>query len=242
VTDLPPPVRHHPLLGRGQILALALSDLGVLALCAVAAWWVKSLQNPNLPLEQYLHILPIFLGSAGTAYASFGLYPALGFGPADELRRLTQSTTLVFLAGVALTFISKAGESWSRQIFMAAWLAAMVAVPISRAAVRRLLCRRPWWGIPCVVLGAGRTGEQVAGLLATRPWLGLRPVSILDDDPAVPKGNVIVRNIIRGGGGNVIEDAAKPGLCMGNNLEQADPRGVGTGEGPAAVTEQFALD
>lgn len=73
-------------------------------------------------------------------------------------------------------------------------------------------------------------GEVFAGLEAMpyreEPWASRYPelVNILDDEPALPKGNVIARNIVRGGGGIWIEDGAKPGLRMADNLEQEDPR------------------
>lgn len=168
--------------GRAQIAALACADLAALAACAVLAWWLKSLADPGLYIQQYVRALPLFLTSAVAIYAGLGLYPALGFGAADELRRLSQGTTLVLVAGVALTFAAKSGEAWSRQIILVTWAGALILVPIMRGAVRRACCRLPWWGTPCIVLGAGATGAQVVNLLRLRPWLGLQPVAILDDD------------------------------------------------------------
>ncbi len=40
-----------------------------------------------------------------------------------------------------------------------------------------------WWGIPVVVVGAGRTGALVVATLRRWPWLGLRPVAFIDDKP-----------------------------------------------------------
>lgn len=57
------------------------------------------------------------------------------------------------------------------------------------------------------------------------PWASRYPelVGIREDEPAVPKGNVIARNIVCGGD-IWVEDGARPGLCMADNLEQAEPR------------------
>lgn len=64
------------------------------------------------------------------------------------------------------------------------------------------------------------------------PWASRYPelVNILDDEPAMPKGNVIARNIVCRGDGIWVEDGAKPGLRMENNLEQGDPRFVDEGQ------------
>jgi len=171
-------------------LALAAADLAALAGCAVLSWWLKSLDNPELPRAMYAQALPLLLGGGAAVYALLGLYPGIGRGPAEELRRLSQGSTIVVAGAVALTFLGQSGEAWSRQIFATTWLAALLAVPLARAGVRRALCRTPWWGVPVAVLGAGATGAQVVGLLRSRPWLGLRPVAVLDDDPAKQGGEV----------------------------------------------------
>lgn len=184
VSVTPIPCRAAPWSSRAQVLALMCSDLGTLAGCAVLAWLVKAHYDQALSAQQYLRALPLLLAAGLAVYTGFGLYPALGFGPAEETRRLSHGTSMVLVAAMALTFAIKSGDAWSRQVIMMAWALAIVAVPLARSAVRRACCRLPWWGIPCAVLGAGATGAQVVGLLRTRPWLGLRPVVVLDDDPA----------------------------------------------------------
>jgi len=75
-------------------------------------------------------------------------------------------------------------------------------------------------------------GDVFAGLekipYREEPWASRYPelVSILDDEPALPKGNVIARNIVRGGDGIRVEDEAVPGLRMEDNLEQEPPHFV----------------
>ena len=114
-------------------------------------------------------------------YLSLGLYPAIGMGSATELRRLSLGTTTVAGLAVGATFLGQSGSDWSRQILLVTWGLSLFAVPMMRASVRRILCRASWWGIPVAVLGAGATGVQVITLLRSRPWMGLRPVMVLDD-------------------------------------------------------------
>ena len=167
-----------------QTIALALGDALGFAVAAVAAWAAKRLEDPLLVSEPYVLALVLLVPVQVLVLAGRGLYPGLGLGAAEELRRLSGGTTLVMLLAVALTFATKEGEAWSRQVLMTTWALALVALPLIRAAVRRGFARLGWWGIPCLVLGAGATGAEVVRLLQTRPWLGLRPVAVLDDDPA----------------------------------------------------------
>ena len=173
-----------------QSALLALADALALTVCAVLSWWVKSLADPVLAATPYLTALPVVIGGMWFIYTGFGLYPGLGLGAHDELKRASQGLTVLLLAAIAVTFLSKAGDAWSRQILFTTWGVALVCVPLARVAAKRMACRTAWWGTPCVILGAGATGMRVADLLRERPWLGLRPVAILDDDQAKHGGIV----------------------------------------------------
>ncbi|MDW8482511.1 MAG: sugar transferase [Meiothermus sp.] len=90
----------------------------------------------------------------------------------------------MFLVLGGATFMYKAGADYSRGAFVFAWALALVLVPLGRAVVRELFARKPWWGVPVLVLGAGKTGEVVVRALERQPGLGLKPVAVLDDDPS----------------------------------------------------------
>lgn len=57
------------------------------------------------------------------------------------------------------------------------------------------------------------------------PWSERYPalVNILDDEPAVPKGNVVARNIFWGGRWDWIEEAARPLTTFQDNMINEDP-------------------
>jgi Undecaprenyl-phosphate galactose phosphotransferase WbaP len=186
MTASQPAVRASP---TATVVILLLTDLAVVAGLCVVSWWLKTFDNPNLPATQYLAMAPALL-LFPLAYAAGGLYPGIGVGAADALRRLTWATTLVFAGVAGATFLLRGAELYSRQVFLVAWALALFAVPLARWLVRYACCRLPWWGIPVAVLGAGRTGEQVVRLLHQRPALGLRPVAVLDDDAAKLGGAV----------------------------------------------------
>ena len=112
------------------------------------------------------------------------LYAELPPGPSEELRRVAHGTTLGFVLLLVGTFFLRGGEVYSRGAMVMAWLLALVLVPAFRAGMRRWGGRQTWWGIPVVVLGAGRTAGIVLDNLSRHPELTFRVVGILDDDPA----------------------------------------------------------
>src|SRR5262249_4145587 len=75
-------------------------------------------------------------------------------------------------------------KSLSHGAWAFALLISVVLVPLMRGILRLTLSKRPWWGQGVVILGAGRVGRAVVETLLRRPQLGLKPIAILDDNPA----------------------------------------------------------
>lgn len=130
----------------------------------------------------YWNLWPL-LGTIVIIYAVARLYPAVGLSPVEELRRICLSTTLFYMALAAVIFLFREGTTYSRGIFLMAWISSMVGVWLSRISIRRMVSPFAWWGFPVVVMGAGRTGELVIRTLRRQPGLGLKPIAVLDDDP-----------------------------------------------------------
>ena len=146
------------------------------------AVWLRYLWDRTLFWEVYFPLWPaIFVFSL--SYALAGLYE-VGIAPPEELLRLSYATSLVFVILGAATFMYKAGADYSRGAFVFAWGLALVLVPLGRALARELFARKPWWRAAVLVLGAGKTGEAVVRALRKQPGLGLKPIALLDDDPA----------------------------------------------------------
>ena len=163
-------------------LLLLFSDLAALLASGAFAVGLRHLLDGGFNPVVYVPLWPV-AGLFVLVYALVGLYPGVGLAPAEELRRLTLATTLVYLVLGAGTFLFKEGDAYSRAVFLGAWAFSVVLVPLSRALVRHLFARQKWWGYPVLVLGAGKTGRMVVQALMRQPGLGLKPVAVLDDDP-----------------------------------------------------------
>lgn len=171
---LPSPIRTATAL-------LAIDTVAVLVSLLLAIW-LRYLWDRSLLWDIYLDLWPMLL-LFPLGYALAGLY-GVGIAPPEELRRLSYATSLVFVILGAATFMYKSGADYSRGAFVFAWGLALVLVPLGRALVRELFARKPWWGAAVLVLGAGKTGEAVVRALCKQPGLGLKPIALLDDDPA----------------------------------------------------------
>jgi len=167
---------HARPLATGLILAAA--DTAGLAMAAVLATSLWLLVNPAAGGNYRIwSTAPLFL----IAYAVLGLYPGVGLSPVEELRRLTAANGIVFLALAGAIFLHKDVATFSRGVFVVKWLLSTVLVPLARAGARALFARRPWWGVPILIFGAGRAAHLVIGALKSQPALGLKPVACLDD-------------------------------------------------------------
>jgi Undecaprenyl-phosphate galactose phosphotransferase WbaP len=193
--------------------------------------------NPML----YWNLAPS-LGFFLVANALVGLYPAILISPPEELKKLTQSTSVMFLALSGVVFLSKQGDHYSRGIFVMAWIGALFFVPMGRWIVRHIVRKWHWWGHPVVIFGAGRTGTAVVESIAREHRLGLRPIAFVDDDPnkvSCVIGGVPVVGPLRAAGGLVEEyrDAVAIVAMPGINPEKL----VEILEGPASGFSRVIL-
>lgn len=159
----------------------AVSDLVGLLLVWCMSVWIRYAFGGQFGLLLYWHLAPC-LGFFLLSNALVGLYPGILLSPPEELKKISQSTSVIFLVLSGAVFLSKQGELYSRGIFLMAWFGALLVLPLFRSLLRRMVHTKSWWGHPVVILGAGKTGSEVCTALAREHRLGLRPIAFLDDD------------------------------------------------------------
>jgi Undecaprenyl-phosphate galactose phosphotransferase WbaP len=126
-------------------------------------------------LSDHLILLSLILAFP-LIYALRGLYPGVGLGAVEELRRLSITTSMVFVTLASTSFFLRAPKGLSRSALLMAWVLSLLLVPIGRAFTRRLLCHWKLWGEPVAVIGNPGLCRQVLATLNSRPLVGLRPV------------------------------------------------------------------
>jgi Undecaprenyl-phosphate galactose phosphotransferase WbaP len=165
---------------------LLTGDLAVVTFAAVVSILIWPHFSVGLRSELYLRLWPV-LALFPLAYAAAGLYPSFGRNPAEELRRLTTATCMVYSALAVTVFLLKDAPTYSRGVFLMAWVQTLLLVPLQRSVVRSACARKPWWGYPVVVAGASDVAAALADSLTRQPELGLKPVAVVDDpDLAAP--------------------------------------------------------
>lgn len=163
--------------------ATVLADIAGVGIALAVAHGIRLLLGGTFTTEQFIALWPVPVLLVGFIWANHG-YAITPPHPAEELRRLTHATTLSFLILVTVSFLLRSGEVYSRSSIAGAWILTLATVPVARAVMRSWSATWSWWGVPVVVFGAGRTAELVVGALGRWPSRGLRPILLLDDDPA----------------------------------------------------------
>jgi lipopolysaccharide/colanic/teichoic acid biosynthesis glycosyltransferase len=163
---------------------LSLSDAITLSLgagiVAVASHFAPTVTPQHLAI---LGVVPL----AMLASLALRLYAVTPPSPPDEIRNGVAAVSLAYLACwfvATLSPIDRPGTSVTHWAWLLGWAVSVLIVPVLRSVLRSKLCGMRWWGQPVVVFGAGRVGRAVVKMLQARPQLGLKPVAILDDDPA----------------------------------------------------------
>ncbi|SHJ73219.1 undecaprenyl-phosphate galactose phosphotransferase WbaP [Desulfofundulus thermosubterraneus] len=182
-------------------MALAVTDLAALAAALVLALTVRvkmlpllaPVFPPGLPPSLGEHLWWV-LAACILCLAYEGLYTQrLPFW--REARRLVKALTMAFLLVIAVTFLGKISGEFSRTVLVLSYIVALVLLPLGRLAAKSIMARLGLWAQPVLILGAGKTGELVAGALLRDKYLGCRIAGFLDDDPAKKARGVQVNGI-----------------------------------------------
>lgn len=173
-------VKCRPALVTLSILA---SDIVALVLGAVPLWLLVAHDRLSMEaLYGLVAVVPLCIA----AFSAMRLYSVTPPSPPDEIRNTVAAVTLVYAGCWSVAILTRVASfySMSHEGWLLGWLTAAILVPTFRGILRSALARKPWWGQPVVVMGAGKVGRAVVTMLQARPQLGLKPVAILDDNPA----------------------------------------------------------
>ena len=164
----------------GTLACLVGADIAGFTLALIIGAAIRDLFIANPARSIGNTLLPALLMTLAT-FTVAGLYPGVGMNPVEELRRCSLSLLLSFVATWAAFFFLH-DLSPSRLVYGLAFLASATFIPMCRALVRQIFCRRTWWGSQVAILGLGDSGNLLFKTLIDNPQIGLKPIAVLDDD------------------------------------------------------------
>lgn len=163
--------------------SLLATDIVFLSLSFIAAILLKHyLTEDGLVLANYFILLPLIAALFPVTFYFGGLYPGYGLSVIDEIKAMAYSISLVFIILASMTFLLKGELEYSRAVFFISWAVSAVALPLGRRAARKILGGSSLWGIPVLIIGAGKAGENIIQTLKKQKALGLIPIVAVDDN------------------------------------------------------------
>lgn len=164
-------------------LILLASDLIMLSISVIFSLLLREIFWPGeVSVAVYVPLLPLLFVLFPITYFIRGLYPGFGMDVIEELRTLTYTTTAVYAVLATLTFLVKIDWDYSRLAFVMSWAISLLTLPLGRAYVKNKYGNKKWWGIPVIIIGAGKAGENVINSLLKHYQIGLKPLVAVDDD------------------------------------------------------------
>ncbi len=165
-------------------LVLLFSDLIMLSIAMVASLYCRQLLFPGgVHTDRHFSIIPLLVAVFPIGFYMRSLYPGYGMSEVDELRKLSYSITLIYAILATLAFLFKYEiEDYSRMAVLFAWALSLPLVPIGRSISRSIFSKRQWWGIPVLIIGAGKEANSLIKSLLKNRTLGFRPVVAVDND------------------------------------------------------------
>ena len=154
-------------------LPLAAADFLTLAACVGIVSLLVGSTGVSL-----LGLLPFLAVSLIVVNFFQGLYPAVGFHPAEELRLCSISTSAVAVTAIALSLATSAGISLIGAAVMI-WIGLLIVIPLSRSAMRILVARFDYWAQPVLIIGEIDEAKKLIREMETNRTSGLRPLGII---------------------------------------------------------------
>lgn len=163
------------LLTASDLLSISLSFFSAVIL------WMQI--HVDLQIDTHLLLIPPMIIFSILTYKLLALYPGVGIGPVEELKRLTTGSSFVLVAMITLSFFLHNSATYSRATFLMSWALTLASVPISRKVFRRVAVKLGFWGIPVAIAGKGEGVTRIQERLRLRPLSGLWPVICYDGLP-----------------------------------------------------------
>jgi len=177
---------------------LALCDAAMLVLSAFIAYLTWAAPERQQSPALYLDLMPlVVLFVAG--YARAGLYPSLGLGPVETLRRVSFVTIFGFLVLASFSFALQLPHLYSRVTFGIAFVLSLFLVPLGRVVLFYIARKWHWWAEPVVIIGTGRRAAHVTRDIKKASHLGYRPAAIITTGTTAPAGRELEGVPIVGG-------------------------------------------
>ena len=158
---------------------MGVTDCGAALAAAALSLGIRYVIGGEFDPAPYFHLWPLALFFL-CSNAALGLYSSTAVHHVEELRRMTISTSMVFLLLSGMMFLVRDLESYSRLFFFITWIAALIILPIARYLVRGALAHNEWWGYPAFVIGSGHQAEAVIRSFHLQPTLGIKPIAAFD--------------------------------------------------------------
>ena len=170
--------RSFALRHRRLVMSAFLLFSDVLAICIPILISIELWQQVRADINVKAHvsmILPTILFLA-FIYHLMALYPAIGMGPVEELKRLTISTFFGMLSLITISFFARNTTLFSRAALLISWTLITVSVPLSRKVFRRVAVSLGLWGIPTLIVGEKESVLDLRRHLYLHPLNGFLPV------------------------------------------------------------------
>lgn len=167
---------------------LFIADLVVICLAWLLSYYIRFYSgvmpvDKGIPSFQiYLYLITPILLIWGVVFRAFELYRPKRISPyINELFDITKACTFSVFILVALTFFFRQYD-YSRLMFVTFWIMTIVAMSVERVVFREVLryLRRKGYNLRfALIVGTGKTAEDVFKRIELHPELGIKVVGCL---------------------------------------------------------------
>ena len=158
------------------LLALLGLDMAVLSICLVTVVLGRYVFGGHFSPRLYLSLAWTPLLYAGIALLT-RVYTHLQTPP-EAIKKISGALSFFFLVTALFFFLTHESATYSRSIFLMSWGLSLLAVPLTRRAVRSRYPCIFAWRAPCVVIGEAEAAADMVRRIEENPYSGLEVVAV----------------------------------------------------------------
>jgi Undecaprenyl-phosphate galactose phosphotransferase WbaP len=167
-------------------MPLVAADLLAVLGSFTVAWRLATTLWPSATLE-WAPLGAGFVSAIFMANLAVGLYPGIGISSIAEVRQANTATAMMGLIFLIVSCLEHRVTLPIQVVIAATCGLLLFSLPINRTLARAVFSRCGWWGEPALIVGT-EPAASTYSFLCRNPRLGLRPVGIIGDWPAVGQG------------------------------------------------------
>ncbi len=168
------------------------ADFSALLTAVILSTYFFKIIIPSIPINLFKIEYLVFFTSCLSLFMASKLYPGIGINPANEIKLISQYTSISFIFGTGISILLNQ-DSRSISLLMLTWVSSLILMTGFRWLIRILAVQMNLWKEPVLIVARGEQAAYLSQYFHKRLRLGFEPAVVAADKAFVPQfGEILI--------------------------------------------------